>query len=91
MSPHLAWTKGGSAQFVALDDDRVTLDSTTSSAPGSRIDGLFDDGTALRVKVHRCRRAPQGEGPARFTIDARLLDASRGVRELIVRLTAPPP
>ena len=66
---------GGEAEVTALDGDRVTLLSTTPSAPGSRPGGKLTSGTPLRMKVARCRR--EGE---RFLIEGRLLDATRETR-----------
>ena len=73
---HLRWTKGGEADLVALEGDHVTLSSTTSSPPGSYVDGaLVNDATAIRIKVRGCRR--DGE---RYRIDGRILDASKTLR-----------
>jgi hypothetical protein len=79
---HVAWAKRGEARFLAIDGDVVRLESTASSPPGSRADGKLADGTAVRVKVHRCR-ALEGRG---FEIEGRLIDASRALRDAIARL-----
>lgn len=93
MTPHLTWTGGGEAAIIELDGDRVRLHSTASAAPGARLDGaLLSTGTAIRLKVARCRlRPPQGPGAeapgARlFEIEGRLLDATREVRAELARL-----
>ena len=81
---HLRWTKGGDATFVALDDDRVTLDSSLSSPPGSLVDGTLATGEPIRVKVRGCKR--EGE---RFRIDGRVIDLSRDLRAKLTALLQP--
>ncbi|MGK3964736.1 hypothetical protein WMF38_11255 [Sorangium sp. So ce118] len=93
MNAHLAWSRGGEAELVEIDGDRVRLRSTASSAPGARVEGsLRSTGTAIRVKVARCRlRGPQGPDdptPAEriYEIEGRLIDATREVRAELARL-----
>lgn len=81
----IRWDKGGDASVGALDADRVTLVSSTPSAPGSRIDGALGSGSRLRVKVHGCRRRDDG----RFVLEGRLLDASRALRAELAALVPP--
>jgi hypothetical protein len=82
---HIAWSKGGDAIVTTLDGDRVSVLSSTPSAPGSRPDGaLVTSGAGLRIKVARCRR--EGE---RFLIEGRLIDATRDTRAEIQRLLDP--
>lgn len=82
---HVAWSKGGEAEIVAIDGDRLRVRSTTPSAPGSRIEGaLAPTGKPIRLKVARCRREEGG-----FEIDGRLLDATREVRAEMAALVAP--
>jgi hypothetical protein len=81
MSAHVRWSRGGEASVTVLDGDRITVLSTTPSAPGSRPEGVLPSGTALRIKVARCRR--EGEG---FLIEGRLLDATRDTRAELERL-----
>jgi hypothetical protein len=81
---HVTWSKGGEADVTALDGDRITVLSTTPSAPGSRPDGSLASGAAVRIKVARCRR--EGE---RFVIEGRLIDATRDTRAEIQRLLTP--
>ena len=81
---HLRWAKGGEADIVALDGDRVTLASTMSSPPGSYVDGaLVNDGTTIRIKVRGCKK--DGE---RFRIDGRILDLSKSLRQQLLALVA---
>lgn len=79
---HLRWVKGGDASFVAVDGERVVLDSSLSSPPGSLAFGaLVNGGDAIRIKVRGCKRV--GE---RFRIEGRILDASRDLRTRIAAL-----
>jgi hypothetical protein len=84
-SPHLRWGRGGEAAVTAFDGDRITVLSTTPSAPGSRPEASLASGAALRIKVARCRRQDEG-----FVIEGRVLDATRETRAEIVQLVAPP-
>lgn len=85
MNVHLRWSRGGEATVTALDGERITVLSTTSSAPGSRPEGALPSGATLRVKVARCRRQDEG-----FVIEGRLMDATRDTRAEVQRLVAPP-
>jgi hypothetical protein len=78
-APHLAWVLGGEARFVVVRADAVTLESTTPSPPGSRIDGVLVSGSlrTVRVKVHLSRREASG----RFRIEGRPIDLTREARE----------
>ncbi|WP_437680629.1 hypothetical protein [Sorangium sp. So ce131] len=98
MTAHLTWTKGGEAELVELDGDRVRLRSTASSAPGARVEGaLRSTGTAIRLKVARCRlcspSAPSGAAPTEriYEVEGRLIDATREVRAELARLVAGEP
>ena len=78
----IQWLKGGDATIVAIDVDRVTLDSSMSSPPGSLVDGtLVNGGGSIRIKVRGCRK--DGE---RFRIEGRILDASRDLRTRLAAL-----
>jgi len=68
--------RGGKAEVVAIDGDRVKLASDEASAPGSRLMGRLSTGQSLRLKVHRCVK--NGE---RFDIEGRCIDLTRGLRE----------
>lgn len=79
---HVAWSKGGDAIVTAFDGDRISVLSSTPSAPGSRPDGaLVASGAGLRIKVARCKRQDD-----RFLIEGRVIDATRDTRAEIQRL-----
>ncbi len=84
---HVAFEKGGEADVVALEGERVTLRSTVSAPPGSPLDGRLREGphagVALRIKVHGCRR----EGDL-FRIEGRVIDLSRELRAVLAGLLA---
>ena len=71
----ITWQKGGEAELLILDGDRITLRSTIPSAPGSRPEAALRSGAGFRVKVARCRREEAG-----FVIEGRLIDTVRAVR-----------
>jgi hypothetical protein len=78
----IRWAKGGDAVIVAIDGDRVTVDSSLSSPPGSLIDGtLLNGGDAIRIKVRGCKKHED-----RFRIEGRILDASRDLRARLAAL-----
>ncbi len=83
---HLCWEKGGEARVLALTADAVTLESTTPSPPGSRIDGVLlgGSGRAVRIKVHASRREDSG----RFRIEGRPIDLTREAREELLLLVS---
>ncbi|MDI3285549.1 hypothetical protein [Polyangium sp. 15x6] len=83
--PHLTLVKGGSADLVALDGDRVSLRSTEAFAPGAPLAGNLATSSLVRVKVHRCRRQDDA-----FLVEGRLVDATRRLREELSALLAPP-
>ncbi len=78
---HLRLANEGVADIVALDGERGSLLATRAAAPGCLLAGNLEDGTQVRVKVHRCRK--QGE---RFLIEGRLIDATRQIRERLAAL-----
>jgi hypothetical protein len=78
---HVRWSKGGDADVVAFDGDRITLRSTVPSAPGTPLDGVLASGAGVRVKVHGCRR----EGDA-FVIAGRMVDLRRETRAEVTAL-----
>ncbi len=79
---HLAWAKGGHAEVVAIEDDRVTLRSTTSAPPGARLEATLASGEAVKIKSHGSHREEDGT----FTLRGRLVDATRELREAVASL-----
>lgn len=77
--PHVAWTKGGTASFVAAADDNVTLTSSIPSPPGSRLEGTLLGTIPVKVKVHSSKKEESGS----FTLKGRLVDFTRETRERI--------
>lgn len=74
----LVWEKGGHAEILEVRGEAVTLKSTIPSPPGSRLEAMLGD-AKVKVKVHRSRK----EEDATFTIEGRLVDATREVRERV--------
>ena len=74
----------GEAAVLGLDGDRITLSSTIPRAPGAPLQGTLASGSALRVKVASCKRHG-----ASFTIEGRLIDATRALRAEIAALLPP--
>jgi hypothetical protein len=81
----LTWDGGGEARVVELTGEAIVLRSTRPHAPGSRPSGVLASGEQLRLKTHRSKRdeAP-GDGMV-FTVEGRVLDLTRQLRD---RLTA---
>jgi hypothetical protein len=77
----ITWAKGGTAAFLAVDGENVTLRSSIPSPPGSRLEATFDaePKNAVRVKVHGSKKEEDGS----FTIKGRLVDATRETRERV--------
>ncbi len=86
--PHLTWALGGEARIVSITADTVTLESTTPSPPGSRIEGGLVAGSkrTVRFKVHASRREASGL----FRIEGRPLDLTKDAREELRRLATAP-
>jgi hypothetical protein len=82
---HLTWASGGEAHVLSASADAIVLQSTVSSPPGSRIEGVLrgEAGRKVRVKVHSCRKEADG----RFRIEGRPVDLTREAREELVGLT----
>lgn len=68
------WQKSGHAEITQLAELAITLRSTISSPPGSRLEGTLPSGAPLQVKVHGCKR----EGDE-FILSGRVFNASRAV------------
>ena len=81
--PHMKLLKGGSADLVVLDGDRVSLRSTEAFAPGAPLAGHLETTSLVRVKVHRCRKQDDA-----FLVEGRLVDATRRLREELSALLA---
>jgi hypothetical protein len=90
---HVTWERShegappgpsGEAMVLGLDGERITLSSTIPRAPGGKLAGALESGSRLQVKVASCRK--QG---AVFTIEGRLLDATRALRAEIAALLPP--
>ena len=84
MSDHLAWAKGGTASFLVVVDDAVTLRSTIPSPPGSRLEATLvaDPSVTMTIKIHGSKLASDGT----FTLRGKLLVASRALRDLVATL-----
>lgn len=85
----LVWERDGRARLTRLEGEMVVVRTDKPGAPGSRPMGVLPSGTELRVKVHRCRKSDEGDGLI-YTIDARLLDATKATRAEIAALCGPP-
>lgn len=81
MSARVSWAGGGQATVVSLGAKAIVLRSSVPSPPGSRLEGTLagEPPATLRVKVHGCRRQPEGD----FEIEGRPIDMTRQVRERI--------
>lgn len=82
---HVAWARGGEADLLEIEGERVRLSSTSAAAPGQPLEGALRGGSgkAVRVKVARCRRSEDG---ATFVIEGRLVDAGRELRAELAAL-----
>jgi hypothetical protein len=82
MSMVIRWRTGGEARIVSMGLRAMIVRSTVPSPPGSRIEGTIEEDaspslrSALRVKVHGCKRQPEGD----FVIEGRPLDLPRELR-----------
>lgn len=78
MPVHLLWQTGGEATVLQTDGATVLLRSSRSAPPGSPLEARLqiDEGLPARVKVHDCRREPDGS----FVLRGRWVDMSRDTR-----------
>jgi hypothetical protein len=82
MNMVIRWRTGGEARIVSMGLRELVMRSTVPSPPGSRIEGILEEDAspslrvALRVKVHGCKRQPEGD----FVIEGRPLDLPRELR-----------
>lgn len=85
---HVQWVKGGTASFLTVVDDLVTLRSSVPSPPGSRIEATLttDASVPVKVKIHGSKREADGS----FTLKGKLLDANRALRDRLAALVTPP-
>jgi hypothetical protein len=77
------WSKGGTAELIACSDDALTVLSSISSPPGSRLEGTLRSGPyshALRIKVHQCKKRQELGG---FVLQGRIIDATKELRALL--------
>ncbi|MBP9111771.1 MAG: hypothetical protein KBF88_03140 [Polyangiaceae bacterium] len=73
----------GSFRLVRFDGECVELLSQKPFPPGARPEGIWENGDALRLKVHACTRSAD-----RFSIRARVLDLTRTMRERLQLLSS---
>jgi len=86
MPSHLAWAKGGTADFVTIADDVIEIRSTIPLPPGARVDATTEAEPKVKVTVksHGSRRDTDGT----FLIKGRLLEANRELRDRLAALVA---
>jgi hypothetical protein len=82
--PHVTWAKGGTATFLTVASDAVTLRSSIPSPPGSRLDATFasEPVVTIKIKIHTSKLEPDGS----FTLKGRVLEATRALRERLATL-----
>jgi hypothetical protein len=82
--PHLTWAKGGTASFLTVAEDAVTLRSSIPSPPGSRLDATLagEPPVTIKIKVHGSKLEADGA----FTLKGRVLEATRALRARIASL-----
>ncbi len=86
----ITWEAAEPGRVVLYDRERIELRGERAKPPGSRPSATLPSGSLLRVKVHRCRREELGDGLV-FTIDGRLIDATKSVEAEIIAGLAPKP
>jgi len=69
-------------QLGRIDGEMVTLVSERPHPPGSRVQGVVQDGTSVTLKTHACKK----RGDGKFDLHGRLLNLQRDVRERLERL-----
>lgn len=84
--PHLTWTKGGTASFVTVKEDAVTLRSSIPSPPGSRLDATLtgEPPVTIKIKIHGSKLEQDGS----FTLKGRVLEATRVLRGRLATLVS---
>lgn len=68
---------------VALEKDRLRLDSSAPVPPGSRVEGTVAGRIAIRGKVIGAARGADG----RYVVTIKLADVTREERALLAKLT----
>ena len=83
---HLVWRKGGTASLLTIVEDAVTLRSSISSPPGTRLEATLasDPSITLKIKMHGSKLQPDGS----FTLKGRVLEPTRALRERLALLVA---
>lgn len=84
----LVWGGGGAARVVKLDGESIVIRSARAHAPGSRPSGVLGSGRELRIKTHRSRRDDSAGDGLTFTVEGRVLDLTRELREALVSALA---
>ncbi|HYO94218.1 MAG TPA: hypothetical protein VER33_06885 [Polyangiaceae bacterium] len=82
MTRELTLRRGGSVKLVACSADRVTLETSFASPPGSTVELLLLD-APLSVKVKRCQRTMLPDRTV-FLIEGRWVTLSREQREALL-------
>ncbi len=80
----LAWEGGGEARVIALSGESIVIRSARAHAPGSRPSGVLGSGRELRIKTHRSKRDESPADGMLFTVEGRVLDLTRELREALV-------
>lgn len=86
MDPHLTWQKGGTASFLTVKDDTVSLRSTIPSPPGSRIDATLSGDPPVTIKIKIFGSKLESDGS--FTLKGRVLEATRVLRDRLATLVS---
>jgi hypothetical protein len=76
---------GGEAAIVNNEGERVVLESSVASPPGSTLE-VERDGLVVRVKVRSCRRDPSGAARP-FRIEGRLVSFDNAARKRLFGAT----
>lgn len=84
MPAHIAWIKGGTADFLSVVDDVIELRSSIPLPPGARLDAMTEaePKISVTVKSYGSRRDVDGT----FVIKGRLLVATRPLRDRLAAL-----
>ena len=83
-SAHIAWVKGGTADFLSVVDDVVELRSSIPLPPGARLDAMTEAEPKIKVVVKSYGSRREADGT--FVIKGRLLEANRPLRDRLLAL-----